>query len=537
LTGTTIINNNKQEFNMPSAIKIGELEVHHNQIDCKKEIFEKFNRGEGPPLLIAEPQSGKTGVCVCVFDEFIKEYQPKIRKDNPNAKFQRILLCNISDNELTSQTKERLMKAGLEDQVEVYHHRNLDKIPVIPDAYRLFVIDEAHVALGKDRPFHNKLKEFGIDYGSPIKDWEDKNNFVLSVSATPFAHLIKVVENGSFEPVVLKNGKGYYSLEEMNTKRRIKPNSEILDKKGRPTVFFLNLMEDFLSNCGKEGGHFVLRMRGYDKQIPDIANYISEKYPNVTVTVFHSKNKNLDKLSSRLCERYPKPHVNIISGSLRAGKTLETTKYIKMWVETTKKPNADSLLQSICRNCGYEMDDDGNNRKFEDSFPVYCNMKEIDIAMSFYEYFREFPNSSSNVETPSGIMSLGAKEKIISVANAYIEDSEDGLRNILKENGILGKDEKITVSKCSLNNKNNIADLVLANLTGQAKNRNETDQAKRVYYIDSENENFQKSFKKLVSYRPDVIGKYVAFNFSESKVIDKGKLKEKCLFADNQEEV
>ena len=50
MTATTIINNNKKEFNMPSAIKIGELEVHHNQIDCKKEIFEKFNRGEGPPL-------------------------------------------------------------------------------------------------------------------------------------------------------------------------------------------------------------------------------------------------------------------------------------------------------------------------------------------------------------------------------------------------------------------------------------------------------------------------------------------------------
>jgi superfamily II DNA or RNA helicase len=123
---------------------IGELDVYQEQISCASDIMKVFYRNGGPPLLVAQMQQGKTGVIVCVVDQFIK-YCEKSKH-----KYEVIYLTNITDNMLKDQNVERLLVAGLLSRVKVIQHGDLKGGAFVKDStvdVRLIIIDECHSSI------------------------------------------------------------------------------------------------------------------------------------------------------------------------------------------------------------------------------------------------------------------------------------------------------------------------------------------------------------------------------------------------------
>lgn len=371
--------------------KIGELLVYKEQVRCAHKIIEVFSSQCKPPLLIAQMQQGKTGTVICVIDQFANNCEAL------NLKYEIIYLTNIADNSLKAQNAQRLLVAGYGSKVRVLHHSDLRNGGYECDSTvdrRLVIIDECHYALGKKKPFDKFLKECAIDYGKSIDCWQNKNNFVLSVSATPSAHIIKVnLDNSAFEPVVLEVNDQYYSLQHLKKANRLF-KSEAVVKGGKPTKFFNDRMDQFLNICKTDGnGHMVVRGIGKSPEI--LKKHIQQNYPGVDVQIFESNpTDNIGELDETLSLKLARPHVAIIRGSMRAGKTLRTTRYIHMWIES---PNSktDTMCQAVGRCLGHEMIE-GKNRKFEDKFPIYCNTKEIDIAIEFYNTYKCVPSGNWN---------------------------------------------------------------------------------------------------------------------------------------------
>lgn len=389
---TNIIKNGLDRLNY----FVGNVEIHPEQFYCAQNIMKIFEDEEGPPVLIAQMQQGKTGVTIRVIYEF------KERMDRNNQTYEIIYLINISDNEIREQTKARMRQAGLEKYVKTFHLTNINTYNKINVDKRLIIIDECHFAIEKDKTFENFLnKNFDISYGNTrASDWTDKNTYILSVSATPYAHIarneIRELEK-CFTPVALSVSDDYYSLHHLAGKvegfeNRLYPSKPVV-KNSKTTDFFIEKMEDFLKICEKKSngnwknpGFLVVRSSGHDANI--IKKDIERLYPEIPVDNYDRANKNLAALDSRLKEENPIPSVIIIKNALRAGKTLTTTKNIRMWIDPPHS-KTDTLTQSIGRSLGFE--------KCNDKYPIYCNagkeLENIETAIDFYNYFKCAPKT------------------------------------------------------------------------------------------------------------------------------------------------
>ena len=435
------------------ANEIGKTQVYDAQVRCAQKILDIFSKHAGPPLLVAQMQQGKTGVAICVIDQFIKNC--KLR----NLSNEIIYLINIADNDLKEQTSRRILTSGFYDEVKVLHHADLKKFTPKKVDRRLIVIDECHIALERSnqkklKPFHEFLKSCGIKYGEPISTWENKNNYVLSVSATPYAHVIKSrIDSKSFEPVVLELTPDYYSLNRMHSDNRLKGSlSLVFDN--NVTQFLIEKIDEFLMSCKLDGnGHMIVRAKGEAPEI--IERFVHEHYPNIVVKIYDSKQGNISSLDTELGQELPKPFMAIIKGSLRAGKTLKTTKHIRMWIEPTTS-KADTMCQVVGRCLGFS--GETQHSKFNDKFPIYCNVTEITEAIDFYNemYSNKHPDT-----IPSGIQSKSTIEKVNKYA-LHVDDLEK-IPSIALEYQVV---EKIKVgsaggSKVTLNPGTNIARMIL----------------------------------------------------------------------------
>lgn len=487
-----------------SSHKIGELTVYAEQVRCSEKIISMFERMGGPPVLVAQMQQGKTGTCICVIEKFIKNCELH------GHKYEIIYLTNIGDNNLKGQTESRLLIAGLSSKVKNLHLSDLQEGRFVPDETvdrRLIIIDECHLALEKStpqslKPFHEFTKNCGLKYGSPISTWGNKYNFVLSVSATPYAHLIvAALDDKKFESVTLEVSPDYYSLQHMNEAGRIK-KSEPTVVNGKVTPFFKERMKEFLSECQKSSpGHLVVRSIGSNPET--LSNFIRNNHPEVDVKIYESKPiNNIQSLDGDLSQKLPRPFVAIIRGSLRAGKTLITTKHIKMWIEPPAS-KTDTVAQAVGRCLGFEMED-GINRRFQDSFPVYCNTREMEIAIDFYNKYECIPSGVGNKSNTTITMECEVQ--------VLPEQTENEVRRI----------HNAAISRCSEAKINDYADDILnKRLRGYSKDGSK----KRVYYMNgpSKNKAFAHSWLILSQQMPEVIGKYVLISptgRSKVKVVD-----------------
>jgi hypothetical protein len=495
---------------------IGKLPIYDEMRRCGFKIFDVFTRHGGPPVLIAQMQQGKTGTIIVVIDQFIKNCEDE------NTPYEVIYLTNIADNSLRGQTDQRLIQAGLSSKVKLIHHAQLrdgkyDSILNPIAKRRLFIVDECHLALGKDRPLHNFFKMIGVTYGESIDTWKNKENYVLSVSATPYAHVLKAkLDAKAFEEVVLEVSTDYYSLKNMYESGRLRQSDQVVRNK-TVTPFFEIRMQEFVASCGTDGGYMVVRATGKSPEL--LENYIRSQYSNVDVRTFESAPiNNIDQLDDILSTEPPHPFVAIIRGTLRAGKTLSTTKNIRMWLEPPRT-KTDAMCQVVGRCVGFEMEN-GKNRRKEDTFPLYCNISEVNEAITFFEE----RTTTDRTSIPTGNCNTSTDRDIqvceLEILNATtIEELHQNYPNTF------------SVSTNSKTNQWPVEEIILKKqIWGRSKN---IEDKERVFYLDNQNSNRPNDWKHLTMTRPDLIGKFVRLKMIGEKVERNysNKISEDCIFA------
>ena len=386
--------------------KIGNLEVHEEQAECSKRIIDEFRAESGPPILIAQAQQGKTETALYCIEQLVKHWE------GTGESYEVIYLINLSDNELKKQTRKRLMKAHLNTnkRIRVIQHAELKKLEKfeIDDTadYRFIIIDECHYALGKKRPLDNFFSRCGIKYGRPIDEWDNKKNFVLSISATPFAATIKsYLDERCFSRIILRVSDNYYSVQDAwgngrETCRFFDSDKLIKDKAVTP--FYESTLNEFLLSCENSGNGYQIVRCQKDERVGILKDYVESRKENrVNILTYSAKENNLDELDDQLSMMPAKPTVIVVRGALRAGKTLSTTRYIRQWIEP-HSAIPDATYQAIGRCFGYASED-GYSRS-SDRFPIYCNRKVIEQIIRFYD---------ENKCVPKGAWNSSAVDKIL----------------------------------------------------------------------------------------------------------------------------
>ena len=328
---------------------------------------------------------------------------------------------------------------------------------------------------------------------------------LLSVSATPYPQTARMIlESEAFTPVMLGTSPKYYSLNHIVRDERLKQAEPITRKtQGEivPSDFFKERVAEFRGLCQKHGnGYMVVRATGARAEA--VKNHF--KFADgillpldqqIEVRDFHCELGNTSKLNECLRAQPPYPTVVIIRGTLRAGKTLSTTKHIRLWIESAGS-KTDTLVQSgVGRSLGYAGTD--GHSKFDDSYPIYCNAALIDDALAFYDQFYEFDGIRI---VPRGNWNdrVHAKENYRQV----IAPSMDEVPLEIRNSAYWGRQSKV-----SANNKKDLARYILEELkpTGKAP----------VIVVDGPNPNHLESWHELLTRYPDIQGSIVYYQKDE----------------------
>lgn len=389
---------------------VGDLRIYPEQNIAASKIIDIFNEWSGPPLLITQPQQGKTGVAIAVADKLAKACCAE------NKKFAFYYLINTGDNDLKKQTARRLIKAGYgpnSKSIFIDHQNNFHKMKIDPSVDTTFiVVDECHISLGYKRPFNDLLDKMGVRYGYSTNFWKgaQKKIFILSLSATPFAHIVvNKARAGSFKTVVLGCSPDYLSLEDLYNKGRIKQSEELHDSIN-VTQFLRDRVEEFYNTYRntKDTKHLIIRSIQKGPRI--ISEYIKKQYPGIftVATVdMNSKEPSIDGLNDYLSyNQYESPlRITIIRSALRMGKTLDTVKHIGMWIDSPESQE-DTMIQSVGRLVGYPDPDGYPSRKLA-TFPIYANVRHIELSINFYKNFHK--NIYDTV--PCGVQNSRSEQK------------------------------------------------------------------------------------------------------------------------------
>lgn len=199
--------------------------AYPNQIAAAKQIISTFNDDEYHwAVLLAFPQSGKTQTFYYVACDMLCN-----RADIDRA----IVVCGNAENELSDQLRasktefirlyvqaQQLSAAGseeiiakLEEKIQVWCGADLKRNSTHPTSAHntLFIWEEAHYAQNKTNRPHKFFKNLCITADGEISNLEgERNNYVLTVSATPFSELSNIWHHGQKKRVVrLEPAQGY----------------------------------------------------------------------------------------------------------------------------------------------------------------------------------------------------------------------------------------------------------------------------------------------------------------------------------------
>ncbi len=485
---------------------IGNTPVYPAQIQAGLECMMTAIKGKAP-LLIAQPQQGKTGAMLFAIYAFMLILKHLAMQGAGKVSFQIVYLTNIADNGIRRQTLDRILQSDMHGMIHVIHHSEVRRFSLEPAMHRLFIVDECHYALGRDKPFHRFMREYGVEYGKPTTEWKTEGStWVISMSATPYAHAVQtLLQVDSYVPIVMPVMPNFYSLNQLvqsGRLRQVVPMVRRLDQKYVSTDSFAAYHDEFLKNCREEGaGYWVVRARG--GHVAAIKHLLRQADKRMPILDFNCTTRNLDQLDNQLSTAPPRPSVIIIRGSLRAGKTLTTTRYIRIWTDSAGS-KADAVVQVVGRCLGFSPD------RHTAKFPIYCNMEEVELALRFYAHLDAIPagNWSSRVSERETY-----RRHIVS----KIDDIPEEIRNLT----YWGRKAKVS--------GNNVQDLAAYVLNGHRP----TGKAP-IIVIDAPNPNFMTSWTALLKKHPKCVGCYVYYEAVSGGMVqaDEHNLRPDSLFRD-----
>jgi hypothetical protein len=205
----------------------------------------------------------------------------------------------------------------------------------------LFIWEESHHAQSLKQCPDKFLRQVGISADGDESILRAKNNFVLSVSATPFSEMCdKINLEQSKEIVTMEPGSGYNSVKKMSDRGKIKFYSDVkqglISALGTPHVGY----KYAIVRIGPKNEEFVkqvIRDNGWSFVIFDS---ISDD-PQGKATW------------DNMINAPQRDTVILLRNKCRMGKNLEKT-HVLFCFETAKKSRTDTVLQGLLgRVCGY----------------------------------------------------------------------------------------------------------------------------------------------------------------------------------------
>jgi len=383
-------------------------------------------------VLLAQMQSGKTGT-------YLKVALDSVNNDHVDHV---LIISGSRDTSLRAQTTQDLadailtyctedvggrkmcdmdLKGKLTEKVKVYWSQDLNKITEIKDK-TLIIHDESHSAQSKNNmPYRNFYKKHGLEnvlHGDDSQ-LKERSIWLLNVSATPFSELvcnekIKQVcltddERSIIGDIPLSEksfifgnpGRDYKGISHFLENDKIHFESEPIDDESHEHI------ERILRNPDYNRKYCLVRTARSIKDedlMRTIAGNTGCEYRRVFAT---GKDEDPSKALDFLKEEPSTKTLVHICGKARMGQVLDK-KYIGMAYEQTKKPNTDTILQSLLgRMCGYYdtlVPDIYVSPKTESSVRVYASAWDQNEIEKFCEV-----NKAMNLKGGSNKLRMNGK--------------------------------------------------------------------------------------------------------------------------------
>jgi hypothetical protein len=363
-------------------------------IEAANQIMESFQVGNWT-ILIAQMQSGKTFTFLLVCSEMLRLNLIEsviIFSGNAETDLRDQLKGKITgiDSEFYDAYIEYLMEIHgfnfraasqfiqqIKTKITVVWGTELNKFKEHPEN-SLFIWEEAHFAQSLSQCPDKFLRRVGISADGDSTYLQAKNNFVLSVSATPFSELCDNIHNTQNKATVyLKPGNSYNSVKMIRDCGRIKSFASV--ETGLTTAL----------NTPRDSPKYAI-VRISNKNESKVVSIINSY--GWAFVIFDSLEKS-DEDTKRAIEVWKnmgtapvRDTVILIRQKCRMGKNLNK-QHVLFVMETAKSSNTDTVLQSLLgRVCGYSVG--------SDQIDVYLHQKivgsgEIDRYIQLIEDINE----------------------------------------------------------------------------------------------------------------------------------------------------
>jgi hypothetical protein len=315
---------------------------HANQHTAAKNIVRAFRAGEiAYSLLWAEVQSGKTGTFHCVAQMMLDR-----------GLIDRIyLLCG--SNEIT------LYNQALEDRdtyatpsMEIVFRQHFERTEMNVER-TLLIVDESHIDQSQGQMLSKFLGKYGLNLSGTQPVMLEKQTYILSVDATPYAEIAAHMPGRSLPKHVETRvaGDGYVGIQEYYLSELI---HETFDIKERPDRF----QACMTLYCNRPAKWCLVRVTK-DETVTALSAIAAEYGYRI---LFYTSDKtevaitHKEKTTARMpcLEDAPTvPTIVVIKGRLRAGKVVPKAHVGFVW-EDAINPKTDTIVQSLMgRMCGY----------------------------------------------------------------------------------------------------------------------------------------------------------------------------------------
>lgn len=477
------------------------------QIKAGNEIINSFNadpNGVRWTILLAQMQSGKTETYLFVCCELIRrsivnsvvifsgnaetDLRDQLKKEvegTGDAKFYGKYAIYLEETEkLITRVRNPIM-AKIKTRIEVVWGTELNKHKK-SYSKTLFVWEEAHHAQSVHQCPDKFLKKIGISADGDKNILKQKENFVLSVSATPFSEYSDFHHFGQFKKVVyMKPGDGYNSVKDILISGRLKSfkNTE----SGLRTA---------LSTPHSSPKYAIVRI---SKKNEEIVQDIIKEFPSWNSIIFDSISTGLvkeegERVWNGMKDAPRRDTIILLRGKCRMGKNLEK-QHILFVMETAKNSNTDTVLQGLLgRVCGYS---DGSNL-----IDVYLHSKivksgEIQRYINLTEGQHIIPSKACNV---AKISLCKSRHPIIPFMIANVDiDGQNRKRIISKirekisspefDFGRTNRGQFEEIKRKILNNNDNMTEIAWHDVSGNNRDRFES-VSKAIYHYENTDETY-----------------------------------------------
>jgi len=349
------------------------------QLKTGKEIVDAIISGNTRwIILLAQMQSGKTETYLFVCCELIRllvvkqvvifsgnsetDLKKQLLKEVNNdrgAKFYKKYYLYLS-NVIDTQKAALFALSEVKDNIEICWGTELNKYTG-PTTETLFIWEEAHHAQSIHQCPDKFLIKVGLSADGDIALLEKKQNYVVSVSATPFSELSDVYHLEQNKLVVtMEAGRGYNSVKQIRDSGRLKSFSDVMEGLNRA----LNTPHSHpkyaivrITSKNEETVTGIIRVNRWKCVVYDSVSDADAKTEGANV--WNGMNESPETNT-----------VILLRGKCRMGHNLKKN-HLLFVMETAKNSKTDTVLQGLLgRVCGYS--------EGSDKVDVYLHKKIVD---------------------------------------------------------------------------------------------------------------------------------------------------------------